>query len=188
MGIDGGDDKDVYERTQHIVKPVPCGVCDQLIEARTAIRAMDKHFHHHCFKCAKCSKSITSQVFTILDDNRTLVCGFCGQLDETGASAASAKPQCKVCRMPVSEGVKVQGHSFHRGCFKCSRCDRQPTGSRIALDKEGLPVCETCIKNKTPPPATTTSGSGTNGGGNSGNDGLDDLEKLHDVSEILICV
>ena len=99
-----------------------CGGCNQKITNGQVLKAKDKVFHPHCFKCTKCKTDIDGSFF--VEDN-SFLCDACYELQYL--------PTCARCNKKISEKTDkdVKAEFFvvgdlqlHKACFSCFECSK----------------------------------------------------------------
>jgi len=122
----------------------------------------DKHYHHHCMKCATCGDPLRGTYFTYMDKlicekdykDTQKTCSECGvtisgvyyTLDnEKIVCEADYKSQlgnCQKCGLVVEGRImKVSGSLFHPDCFTCTVCQKSMVGVPFSLDDDKKIYC-----------------------------------------------
>ncbi|XP_059807906.1 filamin-binding LIM protein 1-like isoform X3 [Hypanus sabinus] len=122
-----------------------CAKCNKTIMSQI-IRAMGKAFHPDCFTCVVCHQLIGTERFGVNQANEVLC------LEDFQRKHA---PQCCVCKMPIIPevgqaecmNIELFGLHFHVNCYRCEKCgivlSPDPTEEGcFPLNKQIL--CKTC--------------------------------------------
>ena len=132
-----------------------CASCNKDITDPTHInvKEVNKTFHIACFKCSTCNLKISSAKFAF-NQQSNLLCSECAMKTPLVDSE-----RCEKCKKPVTQGVKVQGKTYHKDCYVCIVCNRQFTSGRVLIQSDG-PLHDECKDKrttKTPTSPSTTS-------------------------------
>ncbi|KAL3267936.1 hypothetical protein HHI36_007073 [Cryptolaemus montrouzieri] len=111
-------------------KKLMCAGCKRPLDKKY-IKALGKVWHLEHFKCAKCSKTLSTQTFFernglayCKNDYLNLFCHKCSKCDE----------------YITQEIVKAIGKFWHVSCFTCTTCNK-PIQPPYFFEKEGKPYC-----------------------------------------------
>jgi len=138
-----------------------CSICQEPISGDCLVSG-DKHYHHHCMKCATCGDPLRGTYFTYMDKlicekdykDTQKTCSECGvtisgvyyTLDnEKIVCEADYKSQlgnCQKCGLVVEGRImKVSGSLFHPDCFTCTVCQKSMVGVPFSLDDDKKIYC-----------------------------------------------
>ncbi|XP_060536450.1 four and a half LIM domains protein 2-like [Cylas formicarius] len=99
-------------------------------------------WHHDCFTCTHCEKSLAGERFTSRDDRP--YCADCfGEL--------FAK-RCSNCRRPITGAggtkfISFEDRHWHNDCFYCAACKTSLVGRGFITDDSDI-ICPDCAKKK----------------------------------------
>ncbi|XP_063678616.1 four and a half LIM domains protein 2-like isoform X1 [Bolinopsis microptera] len=96
------------------VKEKVCAGCEKEIESAWVV-ALNKHWHHDCFKCSHCDRKIDSKE-QFLTNLGNPVC--------MGCNNDHFRSKCAVCSKPIAgTSLIYKESSFHHACVNCYVCD-----------------------------------------------------------------
>ncbi|XP_063040903.1 LIM domain-containing protein 1-like [Engraulis encrasicolus] len=114
-----------------------CARCRQDVSRDVqAYRALGRLYHHRCFACTVCSKTLEQQPFySVLDQ---LFCEDHFMHSEVHRS----KEICDSCGAPIKEKV-LQAFNcvYHPACFCCVVCLQSLEGAQFCLDNANRVYC-----------------------------------------------
>ncbi|KAM3842731.1 four and a half LIM domains protein 2-like [Diretmus argenteus] len=116
-----------------------CDMCKELIGCTgTDLTYMDRHWHHGCFLCTTCSRSLVDRPFSARDEQ--LMCIEC-----FSSEFSSKCHECLKTIMPGTKKLENKGRSWHESCFTCHQC-QQPIGTQSFLQKDDNNYCMCCYE------------------------------------------
>ena len=120
-----------------------CPRCGEAVGAGSRYMALgDRIWHHDCFACCSCAKSLLGEPCTLQD----------GQPICKGCFVLSHAERCATCGEPITEGrsTSILGKAYHGNerCFVCFNCGVSLADVAGIYDRGGWPACGTCMKLK----------------------------------------
>lgn len=110
-----------------------CSVCNTQITG-TKLTLDDQEFHEDCLTCSICQEKIEKKYGK--EDNK-LFCENC--------YINNFSRKCFGCKQVVlGPGIKYSENTFHKSCFKCSRCEE--VLQNFTRSKNDQPYCTTCFE------------------------------------------
>lgn len=120
--------------------PERCQKCSENFRYGDSIgQYRSSFYHHHCFNCDQCGRSLLSLGHFEKDDN-LLYCFNC--YVESG-------PHCTTCNEPFLTGeilTQFNDCFYHRGCFLCQICQQQIEDKPFRFQQDKI-ICRPCLTN-----------------------------------------
>ena len=99
-----------------------CYACNQVINDRYLMKAIDKFWHEDCLKCVCCDARLGEIGCKLYTKANLILCkkDYLRLFGSTG--------QCSVCKKVIQAYelvMKVNGLVFHLECFRCNICEKE---------------------------------------------------------------
>lgn len=111
-----------------------CGGCGKTLESASGgvvVAFGNALWHVECFRCAKCSSTVSADTNLLLLADGSPVCQSCSY-------------SCHVCHNPIlDEAIMTGDDSYHAACFKCRSCSRRIEELVFAKTSQGI-YCMAC--------------------------------------------